>query len=215
MRTASKMATPGGGTTTTTTAANTVTFSSTVAQLSDTVRSGNSSGDTTTLRHRRLLKQKSNRHIDIATGRQTIRHQSVVVVNEDAREARSRWSRMTSRRTKSLAGVMEGADNNNDLRSVEEDPASKNQYRIRAHYSKYKHGNKSLKGRIRRWWEVPSTAAKHMVADYLLWSFRSSFWSVALASYAEFLGLVIVFALFVFAVGQAQPECISVAGGEY
>jgi len=215
MRTASKMATPGGGTTTATTAANTVTFSPTVVQLSDTVRSGNSSGDTTTLRHRRLLsKQKSNRHIDIATGRQTIRHQSVVVVNEDAREARSRWSRMTSRRTKSLAGVMEGADNNNDLLSVEEDIASKNQYRIRAHYSKYKHGNKSLKGRIRRWWKVPSTTAKNMVADYLMWSFRSSFWSVALVSYAEFLGLVIVFALFVFAAGQAQPQCISVAGGE-
>lgn len=169
------------------------------------------SSNSTLRQHRRLMK-RTHQHIDIATGRQSTRHQTVEFVDEDDREARSRWNKVAEKWKSTRWNAIE-SDNISVDGDGEEDLEGKNkkastQYRINSQADK-------KRSKLRIFVKEQSDAFRTMTADYLNWSFRSSFWYVALVSYAQFLALVLLFALFVYAVGRTQPQCLSVAGSDF
>jgi hypothetical protein len=47
-----------------------------------------------------------------------------------------------------------------------------------------------------------------MVIKYLHWTFRSSFMAVFLSAAVAFITLTILFALFIWALGRANPSCL-------
>ena len=179
-------------------------------------------------------------HRDIGTGRRTTRHQSAQLVHHDDREARSRWTKMTSTRklwqsttTCASNSKREGLRYNSSIEEEEndddddeeqngstrnDDPMSAHnstaQYRIRSHSQNAEDPRSQHQKQRRQYQRLGkhiSQCCQNMVTDYLLWCFASSFWLVTLVSYAQFLSLVMMFALLIYWVGRVQPQCLTVA----
>lgn len=85
----------------------------------------------------------------------------------------------------------------------DEEGRAKRVYRIRSLYQP-EHSGKQ---------ELVDDSNVSLLSDYIRWTFHASFFQVTFASYVEFLALIIFFALFIWAVGIYQPECIF--GGEF
>jgi hypothetical protein len=85
----------------------------------------------------------------------------------------------------------------------DEEGRAKRVYRIRSLYQP-EHSKRN---------ELVDDTKVSLLSEYIRWTFHASFAQVTFASYVEFLALIIVFALFVWAVGIYQPECIF--GGEF
>jgi hypothetical protein len=85
----------------------------------------------------------------------------------------------------------------------DEDGRAKRVYRIRSLYQpEYSKRN-----------ELVDDTKVSLLSEYIRWTFHASFLQVTFASYVEFLALIILFSLFIWAVGVYQPECIF--GGEF
>lgn len=174
-------------------------------------------GSTTNLRNRfrshQLTKQRS--HIDIATGRETKREQSIHIVHEDDREAQSQGKRLYTflfkkDDSKKVVKKSDDADEENDVATVEHGVDANAQYRI---HSQSRSGRK-IQQRKRRLWSLLAKITSQLVANYLTWTFRASFYSVALVSYMMFVLVILGFAICVWIVYHFQPQCLHQAGVE-
>jgi len=172
----------------------------------------------------RHKKQRST-HVDIATGRPTTRRQHVTLVqptaDEPASGLRSYWTRSAkSGRKQDLADMLRDSERDKDEQEQDEDDVegggstpstttNKKHYRIESHLD--------ARQRKRRWWSflLDEETANRMLPNYLAWTFRTSFLTVAIVIYLQFLAIIIFFACFVYAVGRVQPQCISVAGADF
>ena len=172
----------------------------------------------------RNKKQRST-HVDICTGRPTTRRQHVTLVQTaEQRQGCARTGPRAAKggRKQDLAEMLRSSEH--DKEDEEEDDeddddveggggsattANKKHYRIESHLDARK--------RKRRWWSLllDEETANRMLPNYLAWTFRTSFWTVAIVIYLQFLAIIIFFALFVYTVGRVQPQCINVAGADF
>jgi len=136
---------------------------------------------------------RSMRHIDIATGMMTTRKQSVMQIDHTATEPRSRlekwmfWKKPQETTTPSGRHVVQGT--------------GVRQFRIRSHQEG------------ETWAEHVATAS--LLSEYLRWTFRASFTEVMVASFCFFMMITIIFAAFVYLIGQNQPQCISAGDANF
>jgi hypothetical protein len=162
---------------------------------------------------RRLAEMKST-YFDFTTGRRmtaTRDNQSAVwkSTNKAVRMLKgdavappcSRWERtlrrfgMASSTTSSQTETTEDSANNKDGTPA----ASVRHYRIQSRAAHNDNPNFLL----------DSVKGASMLSDYLRWTFHTTFWHVILASFVQFLGLSVFFAILIYIVDTQQPACIS------
>jgi ribosomal protein L15 len=156
--------------------------------------------------------------LDMDTGRHILRCQSVLQLSGNRQAGECRWRHWLKENflrggkagseavTGNAASLPDPADSRCGGASVcsdSEEQRTRRVYRVRSLYQ-FHHSSQQ---------ELVSGSNVSLLSDYIRWTFRASFFQVTLASYVEFLGLIIMFALFIWAVGIYQPECIF--GGEF
>jgi hypothetical protein len=166
---------------------------------------------------RRRLSEMKSTYFDFTTGRRmtaTRDHQSAVwkSTNKAVRLLKgdavappcSSWQRtmrrfgMASSTTTSQTEATE--DSANHHHNKDGTPAaSVRHYRIQSRATHNDNPNVLL----------DSVKGASMLSDYLRWTFHTTFWHVILASFVQFLGLSVFFAILIYIIDTKQPECIS------
>jgi hypothetical protein len=147
--------------------------------------------------------------LDLQTGRHILRCQSVQRLSCQSQAGERRWRRWVKKtqrlwRTKEdEVAPEEGWEAQGLCGGDDEEGRAKRVYRIRSLYQP-EHSKKN---------ELVDDTKVSLLSEYIRWTFHASFLQVTFASYVEFLALIILFALFIWAVGIYQPECIF--GGEF
>lgn len=163
---------------------------------------GNDPYDDSLRPSRRLGERQKSKHIDLATGRMTTRQQSVLhVTNTEAQQARSRFTKMKSLFRSSRRSKKQQAAPSEQLSTTvdeEQVPEQGKQFRIRSTGTYTK----------RPLWEASNEATASMIGNYLTWTFKTSLWCVAFASFIHFTILILLFAVCIYGAGRYQPECI-------
>jgi hypothetical protein len=176
------------------------------------------SNEPSTFEQLREEQQKKYR-LDMQTGQHILRCQSVRQLSGNRQAGECRWRHwvkenllrvdttdseaVTGNAASSLEATDEDGCDGASICSDSEEARAKRVYRIRSLYQ-FHHSSQQ---------ELVSGSSVSFLSEYIRWTFRASFFQVTLASYAEFLALIIVFALFIWGAGIYQPECIF--GGEF
>lgn len=168
--------------------------------------------------HRRasLMRQNNASRLDIATGMATCRQQSVRLVT--ASRPASRWNKIASKLQRPDAAAAAAseeseviaahiADNGEGDEIHDETGGDENhgsgkrkQYRIRS-------TNSNADGKLS--FDIyAQRPIQVFITEYLHWTFKATFGEVILMSFAWFMLLSIIFALFVFWAESYQPQCL-------
>lgn len=146
------------------------------------------------------LEKIGSSRVDITTGQATTRTKSVAAVDADEQQARSTWSKLRASVNSKKKEEPEAGDEERKI--IKGEP----QYRIRS---------QCVTMKAKSWWKKENQATANSVSRYLSWTFRASFFAVILTLVVFYMVLIFIFAIIVYAVGTAQPDCISVGGNPF
>jgi Ion channel len=143
-------------------------------------------------------------HIDLRTGMRTTRRQSVAVISITSSSSTDHHD-SHCHKTKTAVHSRKGgskqklvqSENSDDENDHDSRSHHHHHYRITSHAAKGVYINNAV-----------NAQKTHVVSNYLRWTFKASFFAVTMASFVQFMIVIIIFALFIYWVDFYQPQCL-------